>query len=398
MKFIDEAIILVKSGNGGAGCVSFRRERFIERGGPDGGDGGNGGSIIFKADPGKRTLFDLRRQKIIKAENGQPGQGQKKHGRNGKNKILGVPCGTIITDIKTGQMVTDLTNPEDEFVVAKGGMGGRGNKRFATSTHKTPRFAQPGMPGEELELQLELKLLADVGLVGLPNAGKSTLISRISSARPKIADYPFTTLTPCLGMVTPEFGEPFAVADIPGLIEGAHGGTGLGTQFLKHIERTGILVHIIDSSQINCDSPLEAFNLINRELSKYSNTLAEKKQIIVLNKIDLTGADEKIEAFKKAYYGSMQTNDYVHTDNLVHTNGSRHTNDIINNSIKTDNSAQDDNFTKIDDFVENTDSVRNGNASKDAGFEILTISAATGHGTKHLVSILAGRIKKNHGK
>ncbi len=346
MKFIDEAFILVKSGNGGAGCVSFRRERFIEKGGPDGGDGGNGGSIIFMADPGKRTLVDLRRQKIIKAENGQPGQGQKKHGRNGKNKILFVPCGTIVSDVNTGTIITDLTNPGEEFIIAKGGMGGRGNKRFASSTHRTPRFAQPGMPGEEFELKLELKLLADVGLVGLPNAGKSTLISRISSARPKIADYPFTTLTPCLGMVTADFGEPFAVADIPGLIEGAHDGTGLGTQFLKHIERTGILVHIIDVSEINPDSPLDALKLINTELFKYSNNLAAKKQIIVLNKIDLTGAHEKAAIFKKAYC----------------------------------------------DFVKSDDSAKNIHS------DILTISAATGQGTKDLVSILAGKIKKNYDK
>ncbi len=346
MKFIDEAFILVKSGNGGAGCVSFRRERFIEKGGPDGGDGGNGGSIIFMADPGKRTLVDLRRQKIIKAENGQPGQGQKKHGRNGKNKILFVPCGTIVSDVNAGTIITDLTNPGEEFIIAKGGMGGRGNKRFASSTHRTPRFAQPGMPGQEFELKLELKLLADVGLVGLPNAGKSTLISRISSARPKIADYPFTTLAPCLGMVTADFGEPFAVADIPGLIEGAHDGTGLGTQFLKHIERTGILVHIIDVSEINPDSPLYAFNLINTELFKYSNTLAAKKQVIVLNKIDLTGADEKAEIFKKAYC------DFIETDN----------------------------------------------SAKNIHSDILTISAVTGQGTKDLVSILAGKIKNNYEK
>ncbi len=301
MRFIDEAKITVISGKGGPGCVSFRRERFIERGGPNGGDGGKGGSVIFETDPSKRTLFDLRRQKIIRAKNGMPGLGSNKHGKNGVDLIIPVPPGTLITDQETGKVLFDLTEPGTQVVIARGGRGGQGNKRFATSTHKAPRFAQPGMPGEELQLTLELKLLADVGIVGLPNAGKSTLISRISSARPRIADYPFTTLTPSLGMVIPDFGEPFAVADIPGIIEGAHEGTGLGIQFLKHVERTGILIHLIDVSQIDPDNPLDAFNLINRELSLYSATLAKKPQLVVLNKIDLTGSMEKVERFKKAY-------------------------------------------------------------------------------------------------
>ncbi|MBF0202781.1 MAG: GTPase ObgE [Desulfamplus sp.] len=300
MKFIDEAIITVRSGNGGAGCVSFRRERYIERGGPDGGDGGDGGSVIFRADQGKRTLVDLRRQKIITAPNGTPGAGRQRHGKNGADQIIEVPPGTIITDADAGTLIADMTVLGQEYVVAQGGMGGRGNKRFATATNRAPRHAQPGIEGVELRLKIELKLLADVGIVGIPNAGKSTLISRISSARPKIADYPFTTLNPSLGMVEPEFGEPFAVADIPGLIEGAHDGTGLGTRFLKHVERTGILIHLIDISQINLESPLDAFNLINRELSLYSDTLAQKDQLIVLNKIDLTDTEPKITAFKAA--------------------------------------------------------------------------------------------------
>lgn len=304
MKFIDEAIIIVRSGNGGPGCVSFRRERYIERGGPNGGDGGDGGSVIFQTAPSKRTLFDLRRQKLIKAPNGTPGEGSLRHGRNGKDRIVEVPAGTIITDADTGEPIADLTQANQEFTVVKGGMGGRGNKRFATSTNRAPRHAQPGIPGTERRLKLELKLLADVGLVGLPNAGKSTLISAISSARPKVADYPFTTLDPSLGMVQPEFGEPFAVADIPGLIEGAHGGIGLGTRFLKHVERTGILVHLIDVSQINPESPLDELNLINRELSLYSSTLARKEQLVVLNKIDLTDTESKVAAFKSAYTSS----------------------------------------------------------------------------------------------
>ena len=330
MKFVDEAIITVKSGDGGRGCTSFRRERYIEKGGPDGGDGGDGGHIILKIDQSKRTLYDYRRQKLLKAKNGAPGLGRQKHGKNGSDCTITLPPGTIVSNMDTNEIIADLTKIEDEFILASGGKGGRGNKRFATSTNRAPRHSQPGIPGIELKLKLELKLLADVGLVGLPNAGKSTLISSISAARPKIADYPFTTLTPTLGMVDPPFGEPFAVADIPGLIEGAHQGIGLGIKFLKHIERTGILVHLIDSFLIDPDSPLDSFNLINKELSKYSKTLAKKTQIVVLNKIDLSDTSEKIKAFK--------------------------------NSLKD--------------------------------FQILTLSAVTGKGTKELVKVLSSKLAK----
>jgi len=304
VKFVDEAIITVKSGNGGAGCVSFRREKFIEKGGPDGGDGGDGGNVILKVNPAKRTLYDFRRQKLIKAQNGGPGQGRQKHGKKGQDKIIELPPGTTITHFNTSELLADLTESQQTFIIAEGGKGGKGNKHFSSSTNRTPRFSQPGIKGVELKIKLELKLIADVGLVGLPNAGKSTLISRISKARPKIADYPFTTLTPNLGMVEPEFGEPFAVADIPGLIKGAHKGTGLGIQFLKHIERTKILLHIIDLSTIDPKDPLAGYHLINRELSKHSARLPEKKQIIVLNKMDLTGSEEKISLFKNVYKGS----------------------------------------------------------------------------------------------
>lgn len=300
MKFVDEAIITVRSGDGGSGCTSFRRERYIEKGGPDGGDGGDGGHIILRADSGKRTLYDYRRQKLLKAKNGAPGQGRQKHGKNGSSVTLLVPPGTIVTNVETDEVIVDLTEVGQDYIIAKGGMGGRGNKRFASSTNRAPRHHQPGIPGVELKLKLELKLLADVGLVGLPNAGKSTLISAISAARPKIADYPFTTLTPNLGMVEPPFGEPFAVADIPGLIEGAHEGIGLGISFLKHIERTGILVHLIDVSQIDPEAPLKSFDLINNELAQYSEILKKKDQFVVLNKIDLPGTEEQINAFKNA--------------------------------------------------------------------------------------------------
>lgn len=280
--------------------MSFRRERYIEFGGPDGGDGGNGGNVILRVDPGQRTLYDYRRQKLFHAKNGAPGLGKQKHGGNGNHTYLDLPPGTLVSDADTLEPIVDLTLEHAEYIIAEGGRGGQGNKRFASATNRAPRFSQPGIPGIEKKLKLELKLLADVGIVGLPNAGKSTLISSMSSARPKIADYPFTTLTPTLGMVEAPFGEPFAVADIPGLIEGAHEGIGLGIKFLKHIERTGILIHLIDVGEIDPENPLEAFNLINKELTMYSKKLAQKAQIVVLNKMDLTGVENRVDSFKTA--------------------------------------------------------------------------------------------------
>ena len=292
MKFFDDAFITVQSGDGGRGCVSFRREKFIPRGGPDGGDGGKGADVILRSTSQRRTLYPFRFKREFKAKNGGHGQGRQKTGKNGEDLIIDIPPGTLIKDAETDELLKDFTQPGESFIVAKGGRGGQGNCRFKTSTHRAPRFAQPGEPGQFLKLKLELKLIADVGLIGLPNAGKSTLISAISSATPKIADYPFTTLTPNLGVVQTGWGKPFVVADIPGLIEGAHKGAGLGIRFLRHIERTHILVHLIDTSTIDPQDPLAGYETINGELAGYSQQLAEKPQLLVLNKMDLPGTDQ----------------------------------------------------------------------------------------------------------
>lgn len=300
MKFIDEATIIVQSGDGGRGCVSFRRERFVPRGGPDGGDGGKGGDIIIKTTPRKRTLFHLQNKKMHRAANGGHGQGSQKTGRSGADLIIEVPPGTLVTDMDRDATVCDLVGNHTQVVVARGGRGGQGNMRFKSSTHRAPRFAQPGEAGQTLTLKLELKLLADIGIVGLPNAGKSTLISAISSARPKIADYPFTTLIPNLGVVKIHDAEPFVVADIPGLIEGAHQGAGLGAQFLRHVERTRILVHLIDASTLDAEDPLKSYDVVNHELAGHSRTLAEKPQLVVLNKLDIEGAGPLADRFCQA--------------------------------------------------------------------------------------------------
>ena len=300
MKFIDEAIITVESGHGGAGCVSFRREKFIERGGPNGGDGGKGGDVVFTTTSRKRTLYDFRFQKQFKADDGKGGKGSSKTGGNGSDLVIEIPAGTVISDAETGEIIKDLVETDETFIVAAGGRGGQGNQRFKSSTNRSPRFAQPGEPGQLLKLKLELKLLADIGIIGFPNAGKSTLISVISSARPKIDNYPFTTLSPNLGVVKTGWGEPFVVADIPGLIEGAHQGAGLGIQFLRHIERTRILVHLIDASTIDVNDPLKAYLTINRELGLYSQELSQRLQIVVLNKMDLPEAQVAAKAFTAA--------------------------------------------------------------------------------------------------
>jgi GTP-binding protein len=298
VKFIDEAFIKVQSGDGGNGCVSFRRERGVPKGGPNGGDGGRGGHVILKSVPEKRTLYQFRFQHQFKADKGTNGLGSQKTGANAQDLIINVPVGTIIVDNETQELIADFNTDDQMCIVAKGGRGGKGNKHFATSTHRTPRFSQPGEVGQNRSLHLELKLLADVGLVGLPNAGKSTLISVMTAARPKVADYPFTTLTPSIGIVSTDSIEPYAIADIPGIIEGAHKGVGLGIQFLKHIERTRVLVHLIDAAAIDVENPLASYQTIMDELSSYSQDLSQKKQIVVLNKMDLPDAKKNAKIFE----------------------------------------------------------------------------------------------------
>jgi GTP-binding protein len=299
MQFIDQATIFVKAGNGGNGSISFRREKFVPKGGPDGGNGGRGGSVILRADRQLSTLLDFKYKRHYKAENGEHGRGKKQTGKTGEDVILRVPCGTIVRDLNTKKIIADLIRNGDELVVVQGGKGGRGNAEFATPTNQAPRVAEPGIPGDERELLLELKLLADVGLVGFPNAGKSTLISVISAAKPKIADYPFTTLTPNLGIVRYAEGKSFTVADIPGLIEGAHEGKGLGIQFLRHIERTRVLVFLIEAMS---EDPKGDYKVLLNELASYNATLAKKPKVVALTKIDLF-SESDAKKLKKISFG-----------------------------------------------------------------------------------------------
>lgn len=303
MKFIDEVKLHCSSGHGGAGCVSFRREKFIPFGGPNGGDGGRGGDLIFLATSALSTLLELRHKPHQKAQRGQHGMGKDRHGAAGEDLIIKVPVGTIIKDAETGEELADLSEDGQRIVLLKGGRGGQGNARFATATNKAPKFAQPGEEGEERTLRLELKLMADVGLLGLPNAGKSSLISKVSSARPKVADYPFTTLAPSLGVVGYKDYRSFVMADIPGIIEGAHTGAGLGHRFLKHLERSGILVHLVDISGMPDSDPYAAFDAVNRELALFSEDLGQKTQIVALTKMDLPTAREHL-AEAKAWFAA----------------------------------------------------------------------------------------------
>ena len=298
MQFIDTAQVRVTAGHGGNGCVSFRREKYVPRGGPDGGDGGRGGHVIFRATRELNTLLDFRYKREYSAKNGQHGMGKKMHGKDGADLVIPVPAGTVIRDAESGEIADDLTREGQVFIAARGGRGGLGNQHFATPTRQVPRFAQPGEEGESRSFILELKLLADVGLVGLPNAGKSTLISVISSARPKIADYPFTTLVPNLGVVKPHAHTSFVVADIPGLIEGAHAGVGLGFQFLRHIERTRIFLHLIDVSDMADEDPVAQYRLITRELEIYGRDITSKHHAVVATKIDAASDEKRLDLLK----------------------------------------------------------------------------------------------------
>src|ERR1700741_3233566 len=308
--FVDEAKILIKAGDGGNGCVAFRREKYVPRGGPSGGDGGNGGSIYLEANPNDNTLLRYRYNREFKADRGRHGEGSNCTGHSGEDLILQVPGGTLAFADRRGETMADLATPGQRVLVAHGGRGGRGNQHFAKPWHQAPREHEDGFPGEERHLRLELKLLADVGLVGFPNAGKSTLISVISAARPKIANYPFTTLEPNLGVVNAdglgsagkegrELGRTFVVADLPGLIEGAHEGAGLGVRFLRHVERTRLLVHLVDTSDSNADDPLHSFEVINGELEAFSESLVEKPMIVVASKLDATTDTSRLEQLRE---------------------------------------------------------------------------------------------------
>jgi len=304
--FVDRVRILVRGGKGGDGCVSFRREKFVPKGGPDGGDGGHGGSVFLLAREGVDTLLDLAGKHHWHAANGRPGEGGNRHGRRGKDCIIVVPTGTLVYDDETGRLLKDLVEHERKVRVARGGRGGYGNAHFVSPTNQAPREAQPGRPGEERTLRLELKLIADIGLVGMPNAGKSTLLSRLTNARPKIAAYPFTTREPQLGITELPGYRRLVLADIPGLIAGAHEGAGLGDAFLRHIERTRVIVHLVDlCPSAGSPTPSEAYRIIRRELGKYSPMLAQRREIVVGNKMDLTGADDALEEFRRARGGEV---------------------------------------------------------------------------------------------
>ena len=296
--FVDEAILELQAGRGGNGCMAFRREKYVEMGGPFGGNGGNGADIIFKVDEGLNTLIDLRYKKLYKADNGEHGQGKGMHGKNAKDLIIKVPLGTVITNMETNLVMADLIKKDDEVVIAHGGRGGRGNMAFATHSNPAPAYCENGEPGEVIKVKVELKLLADVGLVGLPSVGKSTIISKISAAKPKIAAYHFTTLKPNLGVVKATNNRSYVVADLPGLIEGASLGEGLGDKFLKHIERTRVIAHVIDISGIEGRDPYQDYVTINKELEAFNKKILDKPQIVIANKMDMPNSDKNLEEFR----------------------------------------------------------------------------------------------------
>ena len=304
MSFIDEVKIFASAGDGGAGCVAFRREKFIPLGGPSGGDGGKGGDLILQVSTQLSTLYDLRLHPHQKAQRGKNGMGSDRHGAGGDDLVIQVPLGTQVKDAETGDLLADMAEPGQRLIFLKGGRGGQGNARFATSTNKAPKFAQPGEPGEERIIRLELKLMADVGLLGFPSVGKSSLITKVSAARPKIADYPFTTLKPHLGVVAYKNYRSFVMADIPGIIEGAHDGAGLGHRFLRHVERTRILLHLLDPCRTHDSNPIDDYETLNRELALFNPELAEKPQIVVVNKIDLPDV-QALLAEITPYFGKL---------------------------------------------------------------------------------------------
>ncbi len=297
--FVDQVKIYVKGGDGGNGMVAFRREKYVPKGGPAGGDGGSGADVVFEVEEGLRTLMDFRYKRHFKAPRGEHGMSKNQHGKNSKDMIVKVPPGTVVADAETGETIADLTQHGQQAVIARGGRGGRGNSRFASPSNPAPELSENGEPGQEREVTLELKVLADVGLVGFPSVGKSTLLSVVSAAKPKIADYHFTTIVPNLGMVETEDGRSFVMADLPGLIEGAHSGVGLGHQFLRHIERTRVIVHVVDMAAIEGRDPFEDYITINKELQEYNLRLLERPQIIVANKMDMPEAEENLRVFKE---------------------------------------------------------------------------------------------------
>ena len=343
--FVDYAKIIIKSGDGGNGAATFRREKYVAAGGPDGGDGGKGGDIYFKVDPNANTLIDFRFTKKFKAENGQNGSGNHCYGKKGEDLYVMVPKGTVVKDSETGKVIVDLSEDGQVELVLKGGKGGKGNSHFATSTRQAPHFAIDGEKGKEKEIILELKLLADVGLVGFPNVGKSTLISRVSAAKPKIADYHFTTIDPNLGVVKTEHGESFVMADIPGIIEGASEGVGLGTQFLRHIERTRLLLHVIDVAGTEGRNPVDDFNKVNEELKKYSEKLAKRKQIIVANKADSMQDDENFAELSKI---AKENNIEIYKISAVTGEG---VNELINYVAKVVKTLPKEEIVDIEDRV-----------------------------------------------
>ena len=296
MKFVDEVMIRVEAGDGGNGCASFRREKYVPRGGPSGGDGGDGGSVVLTVDPGLATLLDLAYPQTLRAGRGEHGRGKEQHGKRGADLVLRVPAGTLVYDADGGELLGDLRAAGEPLVVARGGRGGRGNVHFATSTNQAPRRAEPGTPGAQRNLRLELRVLADAGLLGFPNVGKSTLIRAVSAARPRVADFPFTTLVPHLGVVRVDDDTSFVLADVPGLIPGAHAGQGLGTRFLRHLARTAVLVHLLDISGLTGRDPLADFEALNRELALASRELAQKPQIVVAGKLDLAETRARLPA------------------------------------------------------------------------------------------------------